>query len=178
MTIGLIYARGTNHAFGNQGRLPWNIPEDLAFFQKITQGHTVIMGRKTWDSLPSSKRPLPNRINIVITREKRQSNPSAGLYFVRNIRDAVFTSRACKSRQTWVIGGPGIIKSAEPWAEVAVVTSITYSGAFDVSAPQLTGKAWNLESIRFPRDYKQGNPMYHFQLWRPARVMEGGATYE
>ena len=70
MDIALIYARAANGTIGHHGTMPWHLPEDLAHFRQLTQGAPVLMGRKTWDSLPPRFRPLPGRRNIVITRQR------------------------------------------------------------------------------------------------------------
>ncbi|MBU2286383.1 MAG: dihydrofolate reductase, partial [Gammaproteobacteria bacterium] len=67
--INLILARAANGVIGRAGALPWHLPEDLAHFKRMTMGAPVIMGRKTWDSLPPKVRPLPGRRNMVITRQ-------------------------------------------------------------------------------------------------------------
>ena len=67
--INLIFARAANGVIGNLNAMPWHLPEDLAHFKQLTQGCPVVMGRKTWDSLPPRFRPLPGRTNIVITRQ-------------------------------------------------------------------------------------------------------------
>ena len=69
MTLHLIFARAANGVIGKNGTLPWHLPEDLAHFKRTTLGCPVIMGRKTWDSLPPRFRPLPGRLNIVVTRQ-------------------------------------------------------------------------------------------------------------
>ena len=71
MTIGLIWAQSTSGVIGRGGAIPWSLPEDLARFKSLTMGHTVVMGRRTWESLPARFRPLPGRRNVVLTR-----NPS------------------------------------------------------------------------------------------------------
>ena len=68
MELNLIAGMTEQRIIGNEGKLPWYIPEDLELFKKITEGNTVLMGRKTYQSLPETKKPLPNRNNIVITR--------------------------------------------------------------------------------------------------------------
>jgi len=70
MEIALIYARAANGVIGKGGAMPWHLPEDLAHFKALTQGAPVLMGRKTWESLPPRFRPLPGRLNIVITRQE------------------------------------------------------------------------------------------------------------
>ena len=69
MPLHLILARATNGVIGHQNQIPWQLPEDMAHFRQLTMGHPVIMGRKTWDSLPARFRPLPGRRNIVVTRQ-------------------------------------------------------------------------------------------------------------
>ncbi len=69
MKVGLVYARAANGVVGKDGGMPWHLPEDLAHFKQVTMGCPVVMGRKTWDSLPPRFRPLPGRRNIVITRQ-------------------------------------------------------------------------------------------------------------
>ena len=69
MRVNLIFARAANGVIGRDGTLPWHLPEDMAYFKRMTAGCPVIMGRKTWDSLPRKFRPLPGRTNLVITRQ-------------------------------------------------------------------------------------------------------------
>ena len=75
----LIFARASNGVIGRDGHLPWHLPEDLAHFKRTTLGCPVIMGRKTWDSLPPKFRPLPGRLNIVITRQSEWQAAGAQL---------------------------------------------------------------------------------------------------
>ena len=70
MAIQLIYARAANGVIGKDNAMPWHLPEDMAHFRQLTGGSAVVMGRKTWDSLPPRFRPLPGRRNIVVTRQR------------------------------------------------------------------------------------------------------------
>ena len=77
--LGLIWAQARRRVIGREGALPWHLPQDMAHFRQATAGCAVIMGRKTWDSLPPRFRPLPGRMNIVITRQPGWSaQPAAG----------------------------------------------------------------------------------------------------
>ena len=67
MTVGLVWAQARNGVIGADGGLPWHLPEDLALFRRLTMGSTVVMGRRTWESLPDRFRPLPGRTNVVLT---------------------------------------------------------------------------------------------------------------
>jgi dihydrofolate reductase len=70
MEISIIVAASTNNVIGKENGLPWRLPTDMKFFRDKTIGHTVIMGRKSWDSIPAKYRPLPNRINVVMSRDE------------------------------------------------------------------------------------------------------------
>ena len=68
MTLNIIVAMTKSNVIGNKGHIPWNIPEELEIFKKITENNIVVMGRNTWESLPPEKKPLPNRINIIVSK--------------------------------------------------------------------------------------------------------------
>lgn len=115
MTVGLIWAQSTSGVIGRDGAIPWHLPEDLARFKALTMGHTVVMGRRTWDSLPTRFRPLPGRRNIVLTRNSAFEAPGAEV--VGSIDDAI-------DDQTWVIGGSEIYHLALPAATRCEVTEV------------------------------------------------------
>nr|WP_315473314.1 dihydrofolate reductase [uncultured Rhodoferax sp.] len=133
----LIYARAANGVIGVNGTLPWHLPEDLAHFKRTTLGCPVIMGRKTWDSLPPKFRPLPGRTNIVVTRQPDWHE--IGSIPAPDLRKAL---QLCEqSADVWVIGGAQLYALAEPLASTAVVTEIEQDFAGDAFAPTL-GEAW------------------------------------
>ena len=70
-TVGLVWAQSTSGVIGRGGDIPWRVPEDLARFKEVTMGHSVVMGRRTWESLPARVRPLPGRRNVVLSRRPR-----------------------------------------------------------------------------------------------------------
>jgi dihydrofolate reductase len=115
MTVGLIWAQSTSGVIGRDGAIPWHLPEDLARFKTLTMGHTVVMGRRTWDSLPARFRPLPGRRNVVLTRNRGLDAPGAEV--VGSIDDAI-------DDQTWVIGGSEIYHLALPAATRCEVTEV------------------------------------------------------
>jgi dihydrofolate reductase len=138
--VNLILARATNGVIGYKGMLPWHLPEDLAHFRQQTMGAPVIMGRKTWDSLPPRFRPLPGRQNIVVTRQIDLQ--AEGALLAGSLREAVALCEAMKHPEVWVIGGAQIYAEAEPLAQRAVVTEITRDYEGDAHAPVLDSKAW------------------------------------
>jgi dihydrofolate reductase len=137
MKLHLIYARARNGVIGVNNTLPWHLPEDLAHFKRTTLGQPVIMGRKTWDSLPPKFRPLPGRVNIVVTRQADWQ--AEGALRAGSIGEAMTLCPA--DAQAWVIGGAEIYAQAAPSASTAVVTEIDQDFEGDAFAPQL-GDGW------------------------------------
>ena len=138
MQINLIYARADNGIIGKDGVMPWHLPEDLAHFKELTQGRPVIMGRKTWDSLPERFRPLPGRTNIVVTRQADWQAP--GALRAASLEDALALA-AQLSAAVWVMGGAQIYAQALPLADRVEVTEIAQDFEGDVYAPTL-GPEW------------------------------------
>ena len=133
MKLGLIFARARNGVIGNEGGLPWHLPEDLAHFKKVTMGCPVIMGRKTWDSLPARFRPLPGRTNIVVTRQPGWQ--AEGASTAASLAEAI--GLCADQPVAWVIGGAEIFALALPMAHIAEVTEIDADFAGDAFAPAL-----------------------------------------
>ncbi|MEO6015794.1 MAG: dihydrofolate reductase [Polaromonas sp.] len=135
--IYMIFARAANGVIGKDGSMPWHLPEDLAHFKQLTHGHPVIMGRKTWDSLPPKFRPLPGRTNIVITRQPDWA--AAGAQTAASLTDAL--AQCASSAEVWIIGGAQIYAQAEPLAARIEVTEIAQDFEGDAYAPVL-GPQW------------------------------------
>ena len=135
--INLIYARAANGVIGNNNTMPWHLPEDLAHFKHLTHGHPVIMGRKTWDSLPPRFRPLPGRTNVVITRQADWH--AHGAAAACSLTAAL--SMCGQADEVWVIGGAQIYAQAEPFAERIEATEIAKDFEGDAFAPEL-GPLW------------------------------------
>jgi dihydrofolate reductase len=137
MQLHLIFAKARNGVIGNHNTLPWHLPEDMAHFKRITMGCPVIMGRKTWASLPARFRPLPGRANVVITRQTDWSE--IGAQPSSSLDDAL--SFCEQFADVWVIGGAQIYAQALPLADTAVVTEIDADFEGDAFAPQF-GAQW------------------------------------
>ena len=162
MKLGLIFARARNGVIGKDGGLPWHLPEDLAHFKRVTMGCPVIMGRKTWDSLPERFRPLPGRTNIVVTRQADWH--AAGAARAASLEDAVGAVRRPAAR----LGDRrrAVVRlQALPLADLAEVTEIDADFDGDVHAPVL-GAHWR-ELAREPHRSAQGLP-FAFVTYRKA----------
>lgn len=136
--LGLIWAQAYRGVIGYQGAMPWQVPEDMAHFVRVTRGHPVIMGRRTWQSL--SIRPLPGRRNIVVSRSLPPGAPLlAGAELVSTAHEAL--EAVSGSDEVWVIGGGELYRTFEPQAQAAWVTELDLDVPGDTYAPAL-GAAW------------------------------------
>lgn len=121
MTIALIWAQAADGAIGRGGDIPWHLPEDQRYFRQITGGHPVVMGRRTWDSLPARFRPLPGRANLVVTRNAQWSADGAQTH--PTVRDALDAGLHLDDT-VFVMGGGEIYRAAMESAHEAYVTEI------------------------------------------------------
>jgi dihydrofolate reductase len=137
MQLHLILARARNGVIGKGNALPWHLPEDMAHFKRVTMGCPVIMGRKTWDSLPARFRPLPGRVNVVVTRQSGWREN--GAQPASSLREALLFCEQFKN--VWIIGGTELYAQALPFANTAVVTEIDADYDGDAFAPQF-GPQW------------------------------------
>ena len=126
--IGLVWAQSANGVIGRDGTLPWHLPEDMARFRALTTGATVLMGRRTWESLPPRFRPLPGRRNLVLS-----STPRDG---VETFPDMV-RALAAVTGDVWVIGGEAVYRAALPFADRIEVTEIRELFDGDTCAPEV-----------------------------------------
>ena len=125
MKVTLVAAVCRGGVIGRDGDIPWRIPEDMAHFKALTTGHPVVMGRKTWDSLPASFRPLPERRNVVVTRNADWGADGADR--ASSLEDAL--EQLADEERVFVIGGGEIYAAALPVADELVLTEI--DRAFD-----------------------------------------------
>jgi len=133
--VALIAAVAANGVIGRNGTLPWRLPEDLQHFRALTTGHAVIMGRRTWQSLP---RALPERQNIVVTRQPRFA--AAGATMASSLADAL--SKVAYPPPAFVIGGAELYRAALPLARIAYITEIAQAIDGDTTFPPLSGREW------------------------------------
>ena len=137
MNINMIFARSANGVIGINNAMPWHLPEDLAHFKKLTLGCPVIMGRKTWYSIPPKFRPLPGRTNIVVSRQSYWQPEGANT--AGSLQAALAQCHAASD--VWIIGGAQIYAQAEPLAARIEMTLIDKEFEGDAFAPVL-GSQW------------------------------------
>ena len=156
--VSVIVAVAENGVIGDKNTLLWHISEDLRNFKRVTSGHPVIMGRKTFDSLG---RPLPNRRNVVITR---QNLDIEGCDVVHSLEEAL--SLFSPEEELFVIGGAQIYAEAMSRADRFYLTRVHYSYEGDTSFPAWDESEWTLvESERFERGEKYEHP-FSIEIYR------------
>lgn len=137
MALSLIWAQTPDGVIGVDGAMPWHLPEDLARFRRLTTGHPVLMGRRTWESLPASLRPLPGRENIVLST--RNDFHAEGAVTARSFDDAL---AVVGDRPAWVIGGGDVYGTALPHADRVEITVVDQGLRGDTYAPVLDERRW------------------------------------
>jgi dihydrofolate reductase len=136
----LIWAQARDGVIGASGTMPWHIPEDGAHFRELTTGGTVIMGRRTWDSLPERFRPLPDRRNIVVSRQSDLA--LSGAEVVTSLDAGLERARAAGSERIWVIGGGQLYAQAIDRADRLEITEIDIGIEGDTRAPVIDPAEW------------------------------------
>lgn len=155
--ISLIVAMGQNRVIGLRNKMPWHLPADLAYFKKMTTGHSVIMGRKTFQSIG---RPLPNRTNIILTRDK--SFAAEGCKVIYSITEAI---ELAKKEDLFVIGGADIYQQFLPYVDQVYITQIHEEFEGDTFFPELNENWRMVASEKHDRDEKNKYE-YEFQVYK------------
>jgi len=135
--VSLVVARADNGVIGAAGAIPWRIPEDMKRFKAITMGKPVVMGRKTWDSLP--RKPLPGRTNIVITRDRVWR--ADGAVVAASVEEALALAEREGPKEIAIVGGAEIYRLALPHANRIHLTEVHASPAGDIVLPPF-GAEW------------------------------------
>jgi len=134
----IIAAVAENDVIGKDGEIPWHIPEDLEHFKEKTTGHTVVMGRKTFESLPDSFKPLPNRQNIVLTRSDF-SPENESVNIANSLEEAWKKS---ENERVFIIGGAGVYKQCMEEADKMILTEIKEEYEGDTFFPEYSKENW------------------------------------
>ncbi len=158
--LSLIVAASENNAIGKNGQLLWSLPNDMRFFKNTTWGTTVVMGRKTYESVD---KPLPGRYNIVITTQPGWS--ANGVIVASGLQDAVEKAKATNCNEIFIIGGGEIYKQSMDIADRIYMTRVHAQLEGDTYFPVIDDKVWKLVSnIDFDKDDRHAYN-YSFQTW-------------
>jgi dihydrofolate reductase len=146
--LSLIVAIAKNRVIGFENKMPWHLPAELAYFKRVTMGHPIIMGRKTFESIG---RPLPGRRNIVVSRDRAYA--AAEVEIVHSLAAA---TAACKNENAFIIGGATLYAEALPKVDRLYITEIDASPEGDTFFPALDGREWK-ETSRERRERDEKN---------------------
>ena len=168
MRRSLVVAMSRNRAIGRNNQLPWRLPADLAFFKRVTMGHPVIMGRRTYESIG---KPLPGRLNIVVSGQKGFQAP--GCVVVPSMEEAY--RAAGSADEVSIIGGNAIFQAALPAADVIYLTDVDAEVEGDVFFPAFDRSAWReTELERHPADSRH---QYPFRILKLERKKPGQSRF-
>ena len=155
MTLSIIAALGRNRAIGYQNQLPWRLPADLQRFKRLTMGHHMLMGRKTFESIG---RPLPGRTSIIITRQLDYE--AEGCLIVHSLDEAIALAQTRSEQEAFVIGGADIYAQALPLADRMYLTWVEAEPVADASFPAFDENEWEAsEQEGFAADQKHKHAM-------------------
>ena len=138
MSLSLIAAVAENNCIGKNNALPWHIPEDFARYKKLTMGKVLVMGRKTWESIPEKFRPLPGRTNVVITRQKNYPVPE-GVEIFETVQEAL---AAHQDEEVMSNGGAEIYRQTIDQADALYITEVKQIVDGDAFFPTIDPALW------------------------------------
>ena len=161
MTISAIVAISKNRAIGKDNQIPWYLPADLKYFKKKTSGHHLLMGRKSFLSIG---RPLPNRINMVLTRDP--FFVASGITTVHSIEEGIQLAKEAGEEELFIIGGGEIYRQCLPLTEKIYLTEVDVEVDGDTFFPELPEDEWALMS-QDPQSPDEKNKFsYNFKVYR------------
>ena len=162
-TISFVVAMDRNRLIGQGSGLPWRLPDEIRRFKEITMGHPVLMGRKTYETIPQKFRPLPGRTNIILTRQQEYDAP--GCIVVHSLQEAL--SAVSPEEELMVIGGSQLFDALLPIVDRLYLTEIDDEYEGDVYFPALDMNQWReVAREEHPRDDRHASPFVFLVLDR------------
>ncbi|GAA4241035.1 dihydrofolate reductase [Actinomadura meridiana] len=136
MTVTIVVAAAENDVIGAGGALPWHIPADMRHFKRLTMGHTVLMGRRTYESiLDRLGKPLPGRTSVVVSRSAQDAVPANDVHWASSMDEAIEVARRHGGGDVFAIGGRAVYEAVLPYADRIVLTRVHRDYDGDVSMP-------------------------------------------
>ncbi|MEP5610621.1 MAG: dihydrofolate reductase [Cyclobacteriaceae bacterium] len=140
MKISMIAAMGSNRVIGKDNDIPWHLPDDFKYFKETTERHHVIMGRKNWESLPPKFRPLPNRPNLLITRQQDYIANGAAIF--QSLQQALSFAKDSNETEAFIIGGGEIYRMGLSFADKIYLTEINGGFEGQTTFPEFDTNEW------------------------------------
>lgn len=164
MILSIIVAAAQNNVIGKDNSLIWDLPADMKFFKEKTKGHAIITGRKNYESIPEKFRPLPERTNIVVTRQLDYN--AKGAIVVSSIDEAIeYVRTHFTNQEVFIIGGAEIYKQTLAICQKVYLTRIHHTFQGDAFFPELSLTEWQLKTqLSISADEKNKYP-FTFETW-------------
>ncbi len=157
MRISIIVAAAENGIIGREGGLPWHLSADLRRFKRLTMGHTLLVGRRTWESIG---RPLPGRRMMVLSRSGQPGIEGAEVF--GDFDEAIESARQRGESELFVAGGGEIYRLALPYAQRIYLTRVHLAADGDVDFPELDPEGW---SLTWEEEHQEEDPGFTFQIF-------------
>lgn len=165
MKISIIVAASENNVIGRDNDLPWKLPDDMKFFVRTTKGHHILTGRK---NLESFGKLLPNRTNIVLTRDKNYQFEGAHIF--TNLDKAIEYAKNNGEEELMIIGGGEIYKQTLPFTDKVYLTRVHTEIEGDTYFPELNPSEWRLKSEKFHPEDEKHNYSFTFKVYERIRI--------
>lgn len=164
MILSIIVAASENNVIGEDNKLIWHLPDDMKFFKEKTSGHLIITGRKNYESIPEKFRPLPNRVNVIITRQKNYHAP--GAIVVGSIEEAMkYAAEKHGSEEVFIIGGAEIFKQTYSACDKIYLTRVHHYFEGDVHFETPSEKNWKLVHSEKHKADEKHKYSFTFETW-------------
>ena len=164
--LAYIWAEDRAGHIGNEGKLPWNLPADLAYFKKQTMGHPMLMGRKTFDSFPGL---LPHRLHLVLTSSaalKKQAETTEKLAVFNSVEEMLTWLTKHQAEEVFVIGGASLFELLKDQVDVLYQTKIDAVFAGDVTSPEIDYQKFDLISVTPGQVDERNKYPYEFRVYK------------
>jgi dihydrofolate reductase len=159
MKISLIVAMGLERQIGIEGKMPWHLPTDLLNFKKLTMGHTLVFGRKTFESVG---RALPGRKTIILTRDPNYTAPNC--LTAQSVEDAIKLAEQAGETELFIAGGSEVYAKALPYVQRMYLTMVNFDGKADTFFPPYSTEGWKQTFTHFfPPTEKELD--WQYQVW-------------
>jgi len=162
MKLIIIAAVSENYIIGKDNKLLWKLPADMKFFKDKTYDHCIITGRKNYESIPEKFRPLPGRINIIVTRDPDYESKAPGTICVSSIEQAVIEAETLNETETFIIGGGEIYSQTINIADEMWITHVRKEFEGDTIFPTIDENYWTVNSIT--THFKDEKHNYDFDI--------------
>jgi len=162
MRMSIIAAVAENGVIGRGGKLPWHLSDDLRRFKRLTMGHTIVMGRRTWESIG---RPLPGRRTIVVSRQPRYRVDTQGVEVAVRLEDALRIAETAGEDELFIVGGAELYRAALPLADRIHLTRVHAEINGDTRFPDVDWHQWQLVESEDHDSDDKNDYGYHFEIY-------------